>query len=66
MILHVNVKEKMVTLVQTLPGIKITQILSQEKKKQFWFSGMSVEMTMEHTDVKLRAMRMQRMKHQLI
>ena len=56
----------MVTLLQALPGIKITHgLVTQEKKKQFWFAVMLINMTVGRTDVKLKVTRRQRMKRQL-
>ena len=61
--LHVNVKEQMVTLLQTLPGIKITQRLSEEKKKQFYVLPMFIKITVESTDAKRKAKRKGKTKH---
>ena len=55
----------MATLVQTLPGIRMTEPLSQEKNKQCYFSEMSIKTTMGPTDAKPKATKEQGMKQQL-
>jgi hypothetical protein len=66
MILHANVKVKVATLLQTLPGIKGTYRLEEhEKKNRYYVFLMLAKTTVGYTDVKPRTTNRQRMKQEL-